>query len=441
MKKLVICCDGTWSSSESTFSTNVAKTALALQSIDESGILQIVHYQPGVGTSRHEKIRGGAFGLGLARDIKECYRFLVLNYEVGDEIYVFGFSRGAFTARSLCGMIRNCGILQKEKLSGERSSEDETVWRIEEAFELYRKTGRGETKQYSRQDSRWRPASGGHPRSEESRRFRATYSSHVCFNEDEAEWRRENGFLSAADNPHVLKITYLGVWDTVGSLGVPKHWLAAGLFNRNLRFHNADLSSSISSARHAVAIDESLRYYEPTLFGNLQSLRGESLQERGDPDAYDEQWFPGYHGSVGGSKKGTHLSGIAMKWIWEGAQRAGMGGLKFDRRPEVSKQPDVNEEFDLDFFSKVLRKIPYYSIPRAIFNETERAQESDLSDILAARLHESVIQRFAHPNNDYFPFALDDARLQLYNCLDQFNESLFRRNSDALQARPNSAPQ
>ncbi|MBM3227110.1 MAG: DUF2235 domain-containing protein [Candidatus Tectomicrobia bacterium] len=121
-KKLAVFFDGTWNRADQHAQdgqpcpTNIAKLFAATLPHDNQGIPQIVHYVQGVGTRRFERISGGGFGYGISENIKEGYRFLVSNYEPGDDIYLFGFSRGAYTARSLAGFIRNMGIVKREKL-------------------------------------------------------------------------------------------------------------------------------------------------------------------------------------------------------------------------------------------------------------------------------------------------------------------------------------
>jgi uncharacterized protein (DUF2235 family) len=118
-KRLIVCCDGTWNTADQAIAgrpspTNVTKLALSIASEDSAGVRQRVYYHSGVGTSRWERLRGGAFGVGLSRNVFDAYHFLIDNYESGDGLYLFGFSRGAFTARSLAGLVRNCGILRRE---------------------------------------------------------------------------------------------------------------------------------------------------------------------------------------------------------------------------------------------------------------------------------------------------------------------------------------
>ena len=103
-KRLVLCCDGTWSTPDQTHATNVTKIALAVEP-DGDGVAQLVFYQRGVGTSFGERIRGGAFGWGLSWGVQDVYRFVVDNYEPGDELFLLGFSRGAYMARSTAGLL------------------------------------------------------------------------------------------------------------------------------------------------------------------------------------------------------------------------------------------------------------------------------------------------------------------------------------------------
>ena len=244
MKRIVIACDGTWNRLDAAYPTNVAKLAQAVLPEGADGVAQIVCHLDGVGTGRGtgwlaraaDRLLGGLFGEGLMANIAAAYRFLVFAYAPGDEIQLFGFSRGAYTARSLAGLIRNCGILERRHAAA-----------IPEALALYRARSAG-----SRPDA---PAALA---------FRARYAGHVVTSPAEAAWRREAD-VGRADTP-LLRLAYVGVWDTVGALGIPAHlWLAARL-NRGLAFHDTALWRGVAAARHAVAIDERRRSFPPTLW-------------------------------------------------------------------------------------------------------------------------------------------------------------------------------
>lgn len=294
-KRLVFNFDGTWNALDAPCPTNVVLTAESVLPLGSDGIAQLNYYDQGVGTAKGEKIGGGVFGRGLTRNLATAYRNLVFNYTPGDEIFVFGFSRGAFTARSFVGLIRNCGIVRREHAG-----------LTPRAIELYR----------SRREN-------DKPWGERAEKFRADYA-------------------------HPLpQIAYLGVWDTVGALGIPNYYLIASLFNGRHQFHDQKLSPSVRSARHALAIDETRRSFEPTLWEGFDALNDEAGKKPTDSDApYQQKWFPGVHSAVGGGAGERGLSDQALEWIWAGARLA---GLELDTSPTsrlYSLKPDFTEPLD-----------------------------------------------------------------------------------------------
>lgn len=297
MKRIVICCDGTWKRVDSVHPTNVVKLAQATEPRSADALTQVTCHLDGVGTGRGtgraakavDRVLGGLFGQGLMQALEAAYRFLMFNYAPGDEIFLFGYSRGAYTARSLAGMIRTCGLLERANASA-----------LPAALEMYR--------------TRERDA---HPDGRRALEFRALHSGHVTTSAAEADWRAARG--ESAGQP--LGIAYLGVWDTVGALGLPGHLRLAGLVNRGLAFHDTSLSRMVHRARHAVAIDEVRRTFPPTLWDNLEALNAGA---RPDAAPYQQRWFPGDHASVGGGGEVTALSNDALLWIAEGAVSAGL---------------------------------------------------------------------------------------------------------------------
>jgi hypothetical protein len=153
--------------------------------------------------------------------------------------------------------------------------------------------------------------------------FRLLYSSAIVMKESEREWRRTHGATpEQSEDATLIDLRYVGVWDTVGALGVPNHLGLGALFGaqKKYQFHDTNLSSVVRSARHAVAVDEDRRSFEPALWDNL-----DELNQGGD--SYQQSWFPGDHGSVGGGGDVVGLSSAALLWIIEGAQAQ---GLAFD---------------------------------------------------------------------------------------------------------------
>lgn len=258
MKRLIVCCDGTWNRLDQPSPTNVVRIKAAIADRDAGGNEQRVHYEPGVGTRPRERYLGGGLGVGLSRNVRACYRFLVDSYEPGDELYFFGFSRGAFTARSTVGLVRNSGILRRDERG-----------RVDEAYALYRDRG-----------------DEHHPSGAVARRFRADFSH--------------------PDTP----IHFIGVWDTVGALGIPIPLVPRSVTKR-WTFHDPELSSHVRHAFHALAIDERRGPFKPTLW----------LQQ---PDAHDQvleqRWFAGVHSDVGGGYEDTALSALPLAWLAERAR-------------------------------------------------------------------------------------------------------------------------
>ena len=286
-KRLVVCCDGTWDEPDRKAGSepcpsNVVKFAALVPPSDE-GIEQRLLYHSGIG-STDKAIQhwiDGATGRGITRVLVDCYRWLIRNFEPGDQLYFFGFSRGAYTARSLAGFVRNSGILRP-------NNED----RLDEALALYRS-----------RDARTAP------RAAASRLFRQSYS-----------WSM------------ITPIQCVGVWDTVGSLGVPNTMLQGILkhvFRVNREFHDTDLSSTIAYAFHAVAIDEARNPFLPTLW--TQTDAGRSAKQH-----LEQVWFPGFHSDVGGGADCSAVPDVALRWMVE---RARVAGLKVEG-PETIGPPD-----------------------------------------------------------------------------------------------------
>lgn len=300
MKRLVFCFDGTWNKLDAKNQTNVVFTAESITptaSVDGSMITQMIYYDEGVGTGKWERIAGGCFGAGLTKNLGDAYRFLIFNYTPGDEVYIFGFSRGAYSARSFVGLIRHCGILQR-KYAG----------KVTEAIKLYQA----------------RSSKNNHD-TEGMNNFRKTYGQNVCVSKKENDWKCDNIQSYLGNEFPFLKVKYLGVWDTVGSLGIPASFKIFSFINKKYEFHDTELSDFVENARHAVAIDEDRRTFSPTLWTNFDSLNQVAGKSSADFDApYQQQWFPGTHGSVGGGGSRRGLSDQALSWVWDGARAAGL---------------------------------------------------------------------------------------------------------------------
>lgn len=304
-KRLIFCFDGTWNRLSADNPTNVVQLAQMVRPVASDGTPQIVYYDEGIGTGTYfaKRLWQGMFGEGMEAILREAYRFLIFNYDPGDEIFIFGFSRGAFTARSFAGFIRHAGILDVVSAS-----------KIDEAIQLYKASPAGQSgiELLAALD------------------FRSRHCTAVCVSEDDRSYRMQTieGFDAATP---LLDIRYLGVWDTVRALGVPDAVPLSRHLNREYGFHDAVLTSKIRAARHAVALDERRITFPPTLFGRekVDEFNARAEVQRGRPfedweKPYQEQWFPGVHGAVGGGGARRGLSDAALHWVLSGARRAGL---------------------------------------------------------------------------------------------------------------------
>lgn len=366
MKRLIVCCDGTWQKLTSAYPTNVAKITQAIKPIDDDGIQQIVFYNEGVGTGDlADKFGGGAFGWGLDNVIQNAYRFLCLNYnpgdpekdKPGDQIYLFGFSRGAYIVRSLAGLIYNAGLLKRRHIR-------ETP----KAYELYR--NRADNKK---------------PGGTDAQTFRKDYSQEV-------------------------NITFLGCWDTVGSLGVPDQIPAFKIdnwMNKKYQFHDTQLNKGIQCARHAVAMDEKRKVFYVT---PMQKSKNNPTQD------LKQVWFSGEHGCVGGgTEKHRGLSDTALKWMIDEAKQKGLSFQEDHIQYGIQSDP-------LAKFDNTLTGIYVITGARVrrlsddpIYNVT-LGQDVDQAEYLYATiddLHESLKKRWWSSPNLYHPEGLENFKDQL----------------------------
>jgi uncharacterized protein (DUF2235 family) len=362
-KRLVFCFDGTWNRLDAEHPTNVLLTAQSVLPLSQDAT-QIIYYDEGVGTGGTvDYWKGGILGEGLLQNLSEAYQNLIFNYTPGDELFVFGFSRGAFTARSFCGLLSNSGILDRRHASEAR-----------QAIELYRS----------------RQVSSAHL--DQMMTFRRDYCSDTLVSQQEHEWRQSNCEGFALDETRRIGVRYLGVWDTVGALGVPKSILFSDKFNKKFQFHDTALSDFVKSARHAVAIDETREDFEPTLWGNLAELNQTAGFDAADIHApYQQEWFPGVHSSVGGGAEWRGLSDQALLWIWIGAMQA---GLKFD----ASQHSRIFE-----LAPKLAEKLVHSNDPGLAYTEMSKRGRSRLPG--PALLHEVSLsaQRRWHEKPAIFP--------------------------------------
>lgn len=301
-RKLVVCCDGTWNDEKD--GSNIRHTYERLRNDQVSPSSRddkeegwetsrsdraSLYYDTGVGTRWWDRVVGGGLGAGLSRNVCQAYKFLCREYREGDQIYIFGFSRGAYTARSLGGFIAAVGGLLPP---------DVTAATVAQTY----------LERYVAQDNllgtAGRPADG---------------AAHAALAEDLGV--SAGSPAAAAGATRSVKIRFLGVYDTVGSLGVPTPIL--GLLARPVvRFHNTSLGSLIEHAVHALAVDERRVPFSPTLWtmppsGSLAA--GQTCLQT---------WFPGVHSDVGGGYAdggpGRGIADITFDFMMRQAAQRGL---------------------------------------------------------------------------------------------------------------------
>jgi uncharacterized protein (DUF2235 family) len=289
MQRLAVFLDGTWNDAAS--KTNVSALHGLVATTGTDGAAQSSTYIPGVGTKWYQRITGGAVGEGLSQNVIDAYKWLQQRYNWDanpeDQIFIFGFSRGAYTARSLAGLIATCGLAHIDApfsvhwlYERYRNRKDTAVpiWKLE----YLRTTGE-------------RPLTG-----------------------DEQ--------LLLAHSKRV-DIHMIGVWDTVGALGIP--WTGMPLIGKQaFYFHNPNLSVIHKHAFQALAIDEQRGAFKPTLWttfvpdpppGQPPSIAAAVPLER-----CEQRWFVGAHSDVGGGS-GSTLPQRPLQWLQEKAQALGLG--------------------------------------------------------------------------------------------------------------------
>jgi uncharacterized protein (DUF2235 family) len=274
-RRLIICCDGTWNWPEARRETNVVRLVRSITP-DDNGIAQIVHYHQGVGTGNVvDRIAGGGAGIGLSASVKACYGFLVDNYKQHDDILLFGFSRGAYVARALSGLIGAVGMMRKHEMD-----------RFADMWNWY-----------------WQAA-------------------------DKRDIKVLDRIAPARTGE--VEIECIGVWDTVGALGIPGSPFCAGTY----AFHQTELGLHVRHAFQALAIDERRGNFQGAVWvpfdphqphrtatvaaarraqqAQVQQIAGQPAQVR---QVLKQVWFPGVHSNIGGGYPEHGLSDTTFLWM------------------------------------------------------------------------------------------------------------------------------
>jgi len=362
-KNLIVCADGTGNQGGYTPDSNVYETYKSVDkrfagsvSDDFTCTEQIVFYDNGVGTQKNKYIRAlsGGLGFGFAQNVRDLYNFLARNYEPGDRIYFFGFSRGASTVRACSGFISKCGLI-----NGKGMRNGELTDLVDDAFAAYVK-------------HKTQPELAEQQRSSE----------------------RSHG---------IVPIHFLGVWDTVVALGFPSRTDVTGavsdLLNKLFiyvekkldsvwphKFYHYKLTENVQHAYQALAIDDERTAFWPRVW---------SEQNR-DEDSVEQVWFAGMHSNVGGGYGRSGMASVALYWMMLRAQKC---GLKFEDGAVQTALNDSNMHGRI-YNSRDGAGIIYRYHPRQIEALCEGRINGEI------RLHRSVIERMTHRTANYVPGQL-----------------------------------
>jgi uncharacterized protein (DUF2235 family) len=369
VKNIVLCSDGTGSKGMQKRGTNVFKLyeAVDLHRHKKDSRLpkQIAFYDDGVGTESIKLLRilGGAFGLGLSKNVRQLYANLVRTYEEGDRIYLFGFSRGAFTVRTLAGLINTCGILDRTTFKNDKKL-------VEEVKRLYGDY-RSKYKRFSR---------------------KLTEDEEIKKREDEiknsaAFFRKKYSVVDAT-------IKFIGVWDTVDAVGAPIDeiaWVIDKVFYP-FKFVDSKLSpkNKVEKACHALSIDDERLTFHPVMW-----------DEKGENDDRIEQvWFAGVHSNVGGGYPKHGMSLVSLDWMMSKAEQAGLkfnAELRFidhDRKLYRHRRNVTDKLYDSRSGMGV-----YYRYKPRDFGGDKFCEEYGIKP----KIHNSVIERIKQRTEGYAP--------------------------------------
>ncbi|KAG0651894.1 uncharacterized protein D0Z07_1278 [Hyphodiscus hymeniophilus] len=327
-KRIILCCDGTWMDSDDGFQkptlipyvptgtlqfpSNVTRISRALSKTSQDGLHQIIYYHSGVGTGSSviDTITGGILGTGISENIREVYSFITANYEPGDEIILIGFSRGAFTARSVAGMIKDIGLLTREGM--------DSFYPIFKDQENFRNKGYHDifpTIPFANKPF------GPDAAREYKRRLEKVISLHNLTTTTQSDILQDGLTRSYDPDGTRIQVQACAVWDTVGSLGIPELAFLSKLgfphSTKEYKFYDTNLSGNIRHAFQALALDEHRTPFSPAVWERVH-------MEKTTVDLR-QCWFPGAHSNCGGGYPDQEIANISLAWMMDQLASIGVG--------------------------------------------------------------------------------------------------------------------
>ncbi len=408
-KNIVICSDGTGNTANKNRGTNVFKLYESLDLNNAGGKPQLGIYHDGVGTEKLKLIRAlaGAFGIGLSRQVKQLYAEIARAYAPGDRLFLFGFSRGAFTVRTLAGLIHHCGIIDVSKVDDDKHLEK----LAKKAYRAYRKNYRTVTLEvlhWMREKLSLLP--DGTP----AQNFCKAYAH---------GFQRDSG--SGSQDPCKGKvIAFLGVWDTVDAVGFPVAGVAK-VFNTliyRFKFKDKRLLPCVERACHAVAIDDERLTFHPemweetakrsampardpadskrglwrrlaALFRSMFSKSGDTHVVTGTDSRIEQVWFPGVHSNVGGGYPRQGVSLVALHWMMRRAEAAGLEFVS-GAIDDVGERMNISDKL---YDSRAGMAVYFRYRPRNVWDELRRPNEPP------QKIHVSAFERVGQGFDGYTP--------------------------------------
>jgi uncharacterized protein (DUF2235 family) len=357
-KNIIICADGTGNTTVKGRGTNVFKLYEAVDQnghrFDRTAVQQVAIYHDGVGTESLKWLRifGGVFGWGLSRNVKQLYGELARVYDSDDRIFLFGFSRGAFTVRTLAGLITSCGVVDPK-----RYPTNYGFWKaVRKAYRHYR------------------------------RKYQTVFSRLIrgkVIIDDEFLRKEYSVGIEAFADPNRRLIEFIGVWDTVDAVGSP--FGIADVINTmvyRFKFPNTTLSSEVAHACHALALDEPRQSFEPVMW----------CERPEDGGRIEQVWFAGSHSNVGGGYPRQGMSLVALDWMMRKAEEHGLRFLP-QHRLLYRDGTDVDDKL---YDPRAGLGVFYRWKPR---NVAELCRKSHV----APKVHRTVFQRIARNTEGYAP--------------------------------------
>lgn len=391
-KNIILLSDGTGNAASRVWRTNVWRL---FQALDLSTPNQVACYDDGVGTSSFKPLAvlGGAFGWGLKRNVLDLYTFLCRNYSPGDQIFGFGFSRGAFTMRVVMGLIAHQGLI--------KTNPDADLDRLARAaYRRYREE-----------------------------RFHTLIRIEWIFRKvrNGILWLKDTAFRNSIYDPKrnivINEIHFLGLWDTVAAYGLPVDEMTRGvsLVLWPLELPDHQLSKKVRRACHALALDDERTTFHPVLW-----------TEEGETDLgrLKQVWFSGVHSNVGGGYPDDSLAHIPLYWIVEEARASGLAfknALNVQPDPESVAHIKVDQDKDGRLYDSRAGVGGYYRYgPRKILDLCNAFVTKRQSvKIPVPKIHESAFARILQGAHVYAPIGIPE------------NYAVMKRDGSVVQGQNN----